>query len=140
MRTLGTVLSVLLILGILLDAFEVVVLPRRVTRRIRFARAFYRATWLPSAAFARRISSSRPRETFLSFFGPLSLILLLVVWAVGLILGFAALHWSLESPLNGGDARASFATYAYFSGTTFFTKNRTSGNRGQIEAVTFTTT
>jgi len=121
MRALAAVFSILLILAILLDAFEVVVLPRRVTRRIRFARAFYRATWMPSAALARRISSARRRETHLSFFGPLSLILLLMVWAIGLILGFAALHWSLGSPLNGVGASASFATYAYLSGTTFFT-------------------
>lgn len=121
MRTLVTALSVLLILGILLDAFEVVVLPRRVTRRIRFARIFYRATWIPAAAFAKRISSSRRREAYLGFFGPLSLILLLVVWAVGLIFAFAALHWSLGSPLHMADASASFATYAYLSGTTFFT-------------------
>jgi len=121
MRALAAVFSILLILAILLDAFEVVVLPRRVTRRIRFARAFYRATWMPSAALARRISSARRRETYLSFFGPLSLILLLMVWAIGLILGFAALHWSLGSPLNGVGASASFATYAYLSGTTFFT-------------------
>jgi hypothetical protein len=59
MRALGIVLSVLLILGILLDAFEVVVLPRRVMRRMRFARAFYRITWIPTAAFARRIRWGR---------------------------------------------------------------------------------
>jgi voltage-gated potassium channel Kch len=121
MRASVVVISVLLILAILLDAFEVVVLPRRVTRRLRFARAFYRLTWLPSSALARRIRTSRRRETFLGFFGPLSLILLLSVWAVGLIFGFAALHWSLRSPLNAVDAHASFGTYAYFSGTTFFT-------------------
>lgn len=121
MRTPAAVFSILLILAILLDAFEVVVLPRRVTRRIRFARAFYRATWIPSAALARRISSNRRRETYLAFFGPLSLILLLSVWAAGLIIGFAALHWSLGSPLSGVGTDASFATYAYFSGTTFFT-------------------
>jgi len=121
MKALVTVLSILLILGILLDAFEVVVLPRRVTRRIRFARVFYRATWLPFATLARRISSNRRRESYLAFFGPLSLIMLLSVWAVALILGFAALHWSLESRLNGTVSSAGFTTYAYFSGTTFFT-------------------
>jgi len=115
------VLSVLLILAILLDAFEVVVLPRRVTRRFRFARFFYRLTWIPSAALARRISSSRRRETYLGFFGPLSLILLLSVWAVGLIIGFAALNWALGSPLDAAGSPQSFGTYAYLSGTTFFT-------------------
>ena len=121
MRAVSIFLSVLLILGILLDAFETVVLPRRVTRRFRFARVFYRITWIPSAALVRRVSSSRRREAYLSFFGPLSLILLLVVWAVGLVIGFAALHWSLGSTLHQIEGQASFATYAYFSGTTFFT-------------------
>lgn len=121
MKSVAIVLSVFLILGILLDAFEVVVLPRRVTRRIRFARVFYRATWMPSAALARRISSSRRRETYLGFFGPLSLIMLLSVWAVGLITGFGALHWALGSPLHQVEGQASFATYVYLSGTTFFT-------------------
>ena len=121
MKALATVFSVLLILGILLDAFETVVLPRRVTRRIRFARVFYRVTWIPAAALVRRISSSRRRETYLGFFGPLSLLLLLCVWAIGLVFGFAALHWSLGSHLNAVEASRSFGTYAYFSGTTFFT-------------------
>ena len=120
MRVPVIVLSILLILAILLDAFEVVVLPRRVTRRFRFARFFYRLTWIPTAALARLISTSRRRETYLGFFGPLSLILLLSVWAVGLIIGFAALHWALGSPLDAG-APQSFGTYAYLSGTTFFT-------------------
>lgn len=121
MRALAIVFSIVLILAILLDAFEVVVLPRRVTRRFRFARAFYRSTWIPSSAIARRISSSRRRETYLGFFGPLSLIFLLSVWAVGLIIGFAALHWSIGSPINVPEGSGSFGTYAYFSGTTFFT-------------------
>src|SRR4030095_11427203 len=121
MISIVTAASIFLILGILLDAFETVVLPRRVTRRFRFARVFYRATWVPSAALAQRISTSRRRETYLGFFGPMSLILLLVVWAVGLILGFAGLHWSLGSPLHMSDAKATFSTYVSLSWTTFFT-------------------
>ncbi|HSB10191.1 MAG TPA: potassium channel family protein [Blastocatellia bacterium] len=115
------VVSVLLILTVLLDAFEAIVLPRRVSRRFRLTRIFYRATWIPAAALARHISSSRRRETFLGFFGPLSLILLLSVWAIGLIVGFAMLHWSLGSPINATDGGEGFAAYLYLSGTTFFT-------------------
>src|ERR1044071_5783807 len=103
MRALIAAASIILILTVLLDAFEAIVLPRRVTRRFRLTRLFYRATWMPAAALARRIRSSRRREGFLGFFGPLSLILLLSVWALGLIIGFAALHWSLDSPLNVAD-------------------------------------
>jgi voltage-gated potassium channel Kch len=121
MRILSAVLSILLILALLLDAFETVVLPRRVVRRIRLARGFYRITWIPSAAVARRIKSKSRREGFLGFFGPLSLLMLLIVWAVGLVGGFGMLHWSLSSPLNVIGGHESFGAYLYFSGTTFFT-------------------
>jgi voltage-gated potassium channel Kch len=121
MRALFTIVSLLLIFALLLDAFETVVLPRRVVRRIRLARGFYRITWIPSAAIARRIKSKRRRESFLGFFGPLSLIMLLSVWAVGLVLGFGALHWALGSRLNISDGQVDLGSYLYFSGTTFFT-------------------
>jgi hypothetical protein len=50
------------------------------------------------------------------------LIGLLSVWAVGLITGFAVLHWSLGTALvSQHDADVGLATYLYFSGTTFFT-------------------
>jgi hypothetical protein len=55
----------------------------------------------------------------LSVFGPLSLFGLIVLWAVGLIVGFALLHWSLGTVLGGVEGR--FSTYLYFSATTFFT-------------------
>ena len=71
---------------------------------------------------ARLIRPARRRGTFLSYFGPLSLLVLLSVWAIGLIAGFALLHWSIGTPLNvaGGD-RPDVGLYAYFSGVTFFT-------------------
>jgi Ion channel len=121
MKTVITLVSVLIILAILLDAFETVVLPRRVTRKVRLARAFYRVTWIPFAAIARRIKSNRRREGYLGFFGPLSLIMLLIVWAVGLVAGFGVLHWSLGSRLNINDGQVNLGSYFYFSGTTFFT-------------------
>lgn len=121
MRTLLTIVSVLLIFALLLDAFETVVLPRRVVRKVRLARVFYRITWIPSAAIARHIKSKRRRESYLGFFGPLSLIMLLCVWAVGLVLGFGALHWALGSRLNISDGQVDLGSYLYFSGTTFFT-------------------
>ena len=121
MRTFVALVSVLLLLLVLQDGFETIVLPRRVTRRFRFTRFFYRMTWMPWSSLARGMSSSKRRETFLGYFGPLSLILLLCVWAVGLIMGFAMLQWALESPLYSPDRSISFGSYAYMSGTTFFT-------------------
>jgi hypothetical protein len=110
-----------LILIVLLDAFEAIVLPRRVTRQWRLIRFFYRLTWIPWAGLARRLHSNKKREAFLSFFGPLSLLMLLCVWAIGLIVGFAMLQWAFSSPLHVANDQVSFATYVYLSGTTFFT-------------------
>jgi hypothetical protein len=122
MKILFAVIGSLFILVVLLDAFEAIVLPRRVTRRLRITLLFYMTTWTPWAAIARRIGKRKRREAFLSFYGPLSLIVLLMVWAVGLIMGFALLHWALGSEIKVAEGSAAgFATDLYLSGTTFFT-------------------
>src|SRR5437764_11422928 len=121
MQILATLGSIGLILVVLWDAFEVIILPRRVTRRFRLTRFFYRSTWKPWAAAARRMSKKNRRELLLSFYGPVSLLFLLSLWAAGLILGFACLHRSLKIPMKMLDGSTGFLTYIYFSGSTFFT-------------------
>jgi len=51
------------------DTFEAIVLPRRVTRRFRTTRMFYRTTWWMWSAVARRMRASGRRETYLSYYG-----------------------------------------------------------------------
>jgi voltage-gated potassium channel Kch len=122
MAWLGVAAAAALIGVVLLDAFEALVLPRRVRHAYRLARLFYRAGWGLSGALARRLPGGRGRQGFLSVFGPLSLFALLAVWAAGLIVGFALLHWSLDTPLSiPPGTGAGFGTFLYFSGTTFFT-------------------
>jgi len=113
--------GVLLILIIIWDAFETVILPRRVTRRIRLATFFYRSTWSPWSFIAGKITSKRRREKFLALFGPLSLLILLGIWAAGLIVGYAIVQWSIRSQLNVGNDAVDFTVYLYLSGVTFFT-------------------
>jgi Ion channel len=113
MHIVAALASIGLILIVLWDAFEVVILPRRVTRKFRLARLFYRSTWRPWSWAAQRIENKSERERYLSFYGPVSLVFLLFVWAAGLIIGFASLHRSLGS--------RTFLTDLYFSGSTFFT-------------------
>ncbi|MGI8551326.1 MAG: two pore domain potassium channel family protein, partial [Dehalococcoidia bacterium] len=105
--------GIVLILVVLWDAFETIALPRRVTRRLRLTRIFYRLTWVPWSALARRLPNSNHRETYLSFYGPLSLILLLVVWAVALVIGFGLVQWGLGSRLIGPDAQIGLGTDLY---------------------------
>ena len=109
-----------LILLILLDAFETIVLPRRVRQRYRITSLFYRGAW-PSWRWLALRLPGRSRESVLGFFGPLSLLLLLALWAGLLIVGFALLHASIGSRLTDSDGSTSFTTDLYFSGTTFFT-------------------
>lgn len=121
MRVLAGILGILLLWIILQDAFESVVLPRRVSRRIRLARLFYTTTWSGWEAIARKIHSLDRQEYFLSYYGPLSLIMLLAIWALGLLVGFAALQWACGSALNVSGRPANFGTDLYMSGTTLFT-------------------
>ena len=121
MTILGAVLGVMLLVVVLWDAFEAIILPRRVTHRFRFARFYYRSSWRLWSAAARWVRPDQRRETYLSIFGPLSLLMLLGVWATGMIGGFAMVHGGLGTPLNVSGGRAPLSTYLYMSGTTFFT-------------------
>jgi hypothetical protein len=121
MWIVATLGSLALIFLVLLDSFETTVLPRRVTHRFRFARLFYRSSWTLWRALALRIPTGKTREAFLSLFGPLSLLALLTTWVFGLIVGFALLHWSLGTVVQAPEGAATFWTYLYWSGGTFFT-------------------
>jgi hypothetical protein len=119
---LGFLGSLVLIGVMFIDAFESMILPRRVRHRYRLARLYYRTGWAAWRVLARALPTGKWRFGFLSVFGPLSLFGLLGVWALGLILGFALLHWSIGTPLTLANAPVDrFGTYVYFSGTTFFT-------------------
>jgi voltage-gated potassium channel Kch len=121
MQVVAAVFAVAVIAVVLWDAFEAIILPRRVSRRLRLTSAFYRLTWAPVAGLARRRPPSKKRERYLSYYGPLSLIMLLTVWAVGLVLAFAVLQWSTGARLSTPEGQVDFRTNLYLSGVTFFT-------------------
>jgi voltage-gated potassium channel Kch len=106
---------------VLWDAFEAIILPRRVTRKFRLARAFYKFTWRNWKFVTGLIPSRKTRETLLSFYGPLSLLVLVGVWAVGLVLAFGLMQYGAGSAVNINGGQPGFATDIYLSGTTFFT-------------------
>lgn len=104
------------------DAFESIILPRRVTRRFRFTRFYYLFTWGSWKIYARAIPNHKARESFLGFFGPLSLIVLIGVWAIGLVLAFGMMQYGAGSAINvSTELKPSFWSDVYLSGTTFFT-------------------
>lgn len=106
----------------LLDAFQTVILPRRAIGRFRITYIFYSLSWWPWAEVAGKIRDPRRRETALSYYGPLSLMFLIVCWAAGLLFGFALLYYSLRLPVNDPlTPRPGFWSDLYISGTTIFT-------------------
>ncbi|MDQ6652770.1 MAG: potassium channel family protein [Acidobacteriota bacterium] len=121
MRLLLAIPGLALILIILWDAFETIILPRRVTRRLRLTSLFYRSIWSLCSGLVRTMRNRKRRDKYLGLFGPLSLLMLLAMWAFGLIVGFAILEWSISARLNIPPADTSFGTYLYLSGVTFFT-------------------
>jgi hypothetical protein len=121
MHIFTAILGVLIILSVLLDAFETVVLPRKVQRSFRLTSWFYRHTWVPWVKLSRCIRNHSWRESFLGYFGPFSLILLLVFWALGLIFGFALLQFGLGEHVRLGSEPINFGMLLYHSGETFFT-------------------
>jgi len=121
MHAVAAIAGIIIILVVLLDAFETVVLPRRVQRTFRLTSWFYRNTWRPWTRMSRHIKSPNRREAFLSYFGPLSLLTLLVFWAAGLILSFAFLQLGLGEHVQLGNEPITFGKLLYLSGETFFT-------------------
>jgi hypothetical protein len=124
LRILAAFLGVGLILAILVEGFETVVQPRRVTRRYRISRVYFAIFWMSWRWMAGMLfAKSRRRSAFLSAFGPLSLLGLFVTWVTGLVVGFAILNWGASDAIlvNVGGGEVSVWTYLYLSGTTFFT-------------------
>jgi hypothetical protein len=121
MKTFVAILGILILFATLWEAFETIILPRRVTRRLRLVRIFYRVTWTFWAGVNRFFRSKKLRESHLSYYGPLSLLGLFATWALVLIFGFAMLHWADGSAINTPGEKATFRTDLYLSGTTFFT-------------------
>jgi hypothetical protein len=113
-----TIVGLLLILGILTETFEVMLLPRRVPRRVRAVRVFFRLTWWAWSGLGVLRPEGPRRQSYLAVYGPLSMVLLIITWALGLILGFSLLQWGLDP---GSDPRPNLTTQLYTSGLTFFT-------------------
>jgi Ion channel len=124
MHVLVGIAGFAILIVILHDAFETMILPRRVTRRLRLTRVFYRVSWLSWRWVADHLLKSRKRRSsFLGFYGPLSLIFLLGLWAVGMTFGFALVQYAFGSNLDShvNNIHPGFWMDLYFSGTTFTT-------------------
>ena len=66
--------AIVLLVLTLQDVFEVMLLPRRVIRRLRFVTVFYRLTWRARSWLASLLPRNGPREHFLAVYGALSMV------------------------------------------------------------------
>jgi hypothetical protein len=126
MRIVALVAGLLCCLSVALDALQTIILPRRPKGRLRLTRVFYILTWRPLVAVAGWVKNSGARERIYGAYGPVSLLLLLGLWATMLVLGFGCLYFALGTPfgdaINGHASLGAMArTDLYVSGTTLFT-------------------
>ena len=125
MHILLLLLGLLIYGAILQDSFQTIILPRRPVASFRLTRLFYLATWIPWTRVVHLYRNHRRREQLYSFYGPLSLLMLFVFWAVSLLTAFALIYFSLHFPFADpwhpvtelGRLRSCF----YVSGSTLFT-------------------
>jgi hypothetical protein len=95
-RALAGIIGALLVALMLSEFFVTFLLPRRVRRDPRIARGLSRLLWRPWRAIARQLAPSTA-DTWLGLFGPLALIVQLVVWSVGLLIGYGLIEWAVAA-------------------------------------------
>ncbi|WP_431121541.1 ion channel [Variovorax paradoxus] len=119
MSLIALLLGAALVLATLIDAFEVVLLPRPVRRRLRLNRYFFKCTWAIWAWSAKLWPAGRRREDFIGVYGPLSMVMLFALWGSCLILGYGLMQWALQGLLHAGSE--SLVRQIIVSGDAFFT-------------------
>jgi len=111
--------------GVLLDAFQTIILPRRPVGRFRITSVFFLLTWGPWAYVASHWPWRRSREQIYSFYGPLALLLLFGLWAMLLVFSygfiFFGMHTPFVDPMHPVTVVARLRSCFYVSGTTIFT-------------------
>lgn len=118
MEGLVALVGVAIIAIVLADAVSLVLIPRTVRRPQRISSVSFT---LAGRALARLVKVSRlpaVRSVLLGAFGPVSILLIIVTWAMLLVLGFGMLDWAVMH--QQANAR-TLGDSLYFSGVTFFT-------------------
>ena len=121
MGPLGIGGGLALVCAVLWETFETIVLPRTIVRQLRLTRLYFFIAWAVYTAGAPKRTAGALRESYLSTFGPLSLLGLILCWALALIVGFALIQWGMGSHVHAVGSPPGFMTDLYMSGITFFT-------------------
>ena len=101
------------------DLFQSVVLPRPAVGKLRIATSAVSWTWRAWRWLGTRGESVSARERVLSIFAPAMAVGLLVMWALGLVLGYGLILWALRNQLR--PAPGDIGTAFYYSALSLFT-------------------
>jgi hypothetical protein len=107
--------------SILWDGFATIILPRTVAPMRRVSGRFYRRSWLLWSALVRRIRQPELRLSFAAVYGPLSVMMLLVLWGGLMIVAFALIYHALGPRFLTASRSVGFGTLLYMSASTFLT-------------------
>lgn len=121
-QALEGIAGVMLVALVLLDVFLTVVVPRRaprVGRYLRVSRYLVPGLWIGWRRVGLGMSSAERRDVFLGIYGSLIVIVLLIAWLVGLMVGYGLLLEALRAQLR--PEPANFGTTLYFAGTALLT-------------------
>src|SRR5262249_54133699 len=110
MRVVAGIVGVALILVMISEVFVPFLLPRRSSRAPRTARGLTRLLWLPRRALARRLKPASA-DTLLGFFGPFALLFQLVVWTLGIMIGYGLLEWAVVGGAFGSRVLSSSGVF-----------------------------
>jgi hypothetical protein len=120
-KTLLIVLGVLIWAGTMWDGFATIVLPRTVAPMRRLSGRFYRSSWRLWSAVGNTIMRPELRLAFLAVYGPISVVVLLVIWAALTVLAFALIYTGLGARFESAAGPVGFGSLLYMSGSTFLT-------------------
>jgi len=125
MHVAAVIFGCVFLAGVLLDAFQTIILPRRPVGRFRITRVFFVMTWGPWTFLTGHWPVKRHREQLYSFYGPLSLLLLFGVWAVLMVAAYALIYFGMHEPFRDPTHPVTvlgrLLSCFYVSGTTLFT-------------------
>jgi hypothetical protein len=120
-RPLELVIGLLIWWVALWDSFATIVLPRTVAPMRRPSGRFNKLSWLLWAAIGRRLTNPQVQLAFLAIYGPVSVILLLILWGGLMILAFTFIYQGLGARFESAAGPVGFGALFYTSASTFLT-------------------
>src|SRR5260370_41857651 len=99
LETLEVIFGIIVVFYILNDVFQSVVVPRSTPARYRLTRWVVRPGWRAWRGIALRTSSAGQRERMLGIFAPLGVVIFVVLWLGGPVLGFPLVFFGLRAQL-----------------------------------------